>query len=431
MATPVTHEVVIGDLTHDGQGVASVDGERVFIADVLPNETVSITLGKRRRKLRQGHLETVIDASPERTVPGCEYFGRCGGCGLQHLQPAAQLEWKGKAVLETLRRIGGVVPERVGEPITSEPWAYRRRARVGIKYVARKERVLAGFRERSAGYITDMQHCPVLANPFTDCLGDLAETIGGCSVAAQVPQAELAAGDDHGAMVLRVLTAPNAEDRVRLKEFGERWDLDMYLQPGGMDSVTPLVDTATRTLSYRLPAQQLELRFQPTDFVQVNAAVNREMVTRALALLEPRSTDRVLDLFCGLGNFTLPLARRAGEVLGVEGAANLITRAGENAVHNGIDNAVFRVADLAAPEALPAGPFDLVLLDPPRTGAAAMVERMASLQPRQVLYVSCHPGTLARDAAVLCAQGFTLAEVIPIDMFPHTQHVETMALFVA
>ena len=426
-----THEVVVADLTHDGLGVASVGGERVFIPDVLPEETVSITLGKRRRKLRHGQLEAVIAPSPMRVEPGCEYFGRCGGCGLQHLDLEAQLDWKGKATLETLRRIGSVVPGRVGTAITSRPWGYRRRARVGIKYVARKGRVLAGFRERGASFITDMRRCPVLVSPFDECLGDLADTIGGSSVRADVPQAELAAGDGHGAIVLRLLSAPARPDLDLLDAFGRRWDLDIYLQTGGLDSVAPLNPERARPLFYEHHDLNINLRFTPTDFIQVNGAVNRAMVARAIQLLQPSKTDRALDLFSGLGNFTLPLARHAGEVLGLEGAAGLVARAGENAARNGIDNASFRIADLADPKALPTGPFDLILLDPPRTGAAALVPHFAPLKPRRVLYVSCHPGTLARDAAVLSSQGFGLAEVIAVDMFPHTQHVETMALFVA
>ena len=429
MPTPELHEVVIDDLTQDGQGVATVAGERVFVADVLPGETVTISVGKRRRKLRQGQLHTVISASPERTTPGCEYFGRCGGCGLQHLEPAAQLGWKSKAMLETLRRIGGVVPEAVAAPITSKPWRYRRRARLGIKNVTAKGRVLVGFRERAASYVTDMQHCEVLAPPFDACLGGLAETLAACSVASKVPQAEIAVGDDHAAIVLRVLSDPSNDDCARLLEFGQRWDLDVYLQPGGLDSVVPLGET--RPLLYRLPEQQIELEFTPIDFIQVNAGVNRAMVTRALELLQPIETDRILDLFCGLGNFTVPLARQADQVLGMEGAANLVERARVNGRRNGVDNIEFVTADLNDPAALPKQRFDLVLLDPPRTGAAAMVERISSVKPRRILYISCHPGTLARDSAVLYAQGFELSTAVAVDMFPHTNHVETMALFIA
>jgi 23S rRNA (uracil1939-C5)-methyltransferase len=429
MPMPELHEVVIDDLTQDGQGVTTVAGERVFVPDVLPGETVTISVGKRRRKLRQGQLHSVISASGERTTPGCEYFGRCGGCGLQHLESGAQLAWKSKAMLETLRRIGAAVPESLAPPITSEPWRYRRRARLGIKNVTAKGRVLVGFRERAASYVTDMQHCEVLASPFDACLGALADTLAVCSVASKIPQAEIAAGDDHGAIVLRVLSDPNDGDRARLQEFGQQWDLDVYLQPGGLDSVVPLGEP--RPLLYRLPEQQVELEFTPIDFIQINAGVNRAMVSRALELLQPTATDQILDLFCGLGNFTIPLARQAGRVLGIEGAANLVQRARENALRNGVDNIQFVAADLNDSEALPKQHFDLVLLDPPRTGAAAMVERIASVQPRRILYISCHPGTLARDSIALQAQGFKLSTVVAVDMFPHTNHVETMALFVA
>lgn len=429
MPAPDLHEVVIDDLTQDGQGVTTVAGERVFVADVLPGETVTITVGKRRRKLRQGQLHAVLSASPQRVTPGCEYFGRCGGCGLQHLETAGQLEWKSKAMLETLRRIGAAVPESVAAPITSESWRYRRRARLGIKHVTAKGRVLVGFRERAASYVTDMRHCEVLAPPFDTCLDALSDVLTDCSVANKVPQAEIAVGDDHGAIVLRVLSEPNDDDKARLREFGQRWDIDVYLQPGGLDSVVPLGEV--RPLLYRLPAQQVELEFAPIDFIQVNSGVNRAMVTRALGLLQPAPTDRILDLFCGLGNFTIPLAKQGGHVLGLEGAAHLVERAEANARRNRVDNVRFGAVDLNDPDALPQEHFDIVLLDPPRTGAAAMVERIASLNARRILYVSCHPGTLARDSVVLQAQGFKLATALAVDMFPHTNHVETMALFEA
>jgi 23S rRNA (uracil1939-C5)-methyltransferase len=426
-SAPLTATIV--DLTHEGVGVADLDGKRVFVADALPGERVEIALRKRRRKIREADLVRIVDASPARVAPACEYFGRCGGCALQHLAHAAQVELKQNVVAETLKRIGRVEPESWLPAAVSPPWNYRRRARLGVKYVAAKDRVLVGFRERAGPYITDMQRCPVLLPPLDGLLGELARLIERSSIKQRIPQIEAAVGDDASALVLRVLEPPSAADEQALRDFGARHGVDMYLQAGGPGTVTPL--GPVRRLHYRLPELGLTIEFLPTDFVQVNAAINAELVTTAVRLARVESTDRVLDLYCGLGNFSLPLAQRARELTGVEGDAGLVARAVRNAALNGIGNTRFITADLARPDwSFYREPWDVVVLDPPRTGAAAPIAELNRSMPHRVVYVSCHPATLARDAQVLVAQhGYRLTVARVFDMFPHTHHIEALALF--
>ena len=417
------------DLTHDGVGVADLDGRRVFVADALPGERVEVVLRKRRRKLQEADLKRVLEPSPERVTPGCEYFGRCGGCALQHLAHPAQVSFKQRVVAETLKRIGRVEPEEWLPAVVSQPWHYRRRARLGVKYVAGKSRVLVGFRERAGPYITDMRHCPVLMPPVDGLLSELAELIERSSVKERLPQIEAAVADDAVALVLRVLDEPTAADNEAFRAFGDRHGIDLYWQRGGPGTVAAL-DRA-RPLRYRLPEFDLTLEFLPTDFVQVNVGVNAELVSTAIRLARVEPTDRVLDLYSGLGNFSLPLAQRAAELLGVEGEAGLVARAVRNAAANSIGNARFVTADLTASDwSFYRERWDVVVLDPPRTGAEAPVAEMNLCQPRRIVYVSCHPATLARDAQVLVERhGFRLRTARVFDMFPHTHHVESLALF--
>ena len=421
--------VTIIDLTHDGVGVADLDGRRIFVADALPGERVEIALRKRRRKVQEAELTRVLEPSPSRVQPRCEYFGRCGGCALQHLDHDAQVPFKQQVVAGALKRIGNVEPLEWLPPVLSEPWHYRRRARLGVKYVTGKNRVLVGFRERARPYITDMQSCPVLMPPVDSLLGELAELIEKSSVKDQLPQIEVAVADDAVALVFRVLADPSAADTEAFRAFGARFGLDMYWQRGGPGTIVPL-DRA-RALTYRLSEFGLGFEFLPTDFVQVNIAVNAELVSTAVRLAEIQAGDRVLDLYCGLGNFSLPLAQRAGELLGVEGDAGLVARAVRNAARNGIANTRFVAADLMAPGwGFYRERWDVVVLDPPRTGAEGPVAELDASGVRRVVYVSCHPATLARDARSLVERhGFTLRAARVFDMFPHTHHVEALALF--
>ena len=426
-ARTVTATIV--DLTHDGEGVADVDGRRVFVPDALPGERVEIALRKRRRKLQEADLVRVLEPSPERVHPECEYFGRCGGCALQHLTHSAQVTFKQGAVAQALARIARTEPEEWLPPVVSPPWRYRRRARLGVKYVPGKERVLVGFRERAGPYITDMRHCPVLVPPLDGLLGELADLIATTSIRERLPQIEAAVADGVTALVLRVLEPPSAADTQAFREFGGRHGIDMYLQPGGPGTIAPLGEA--RTLSYRLEAFGLTLQFLPTDFVQVNVAINAELVATAVRLAAIEPTDRVLDLYCGLGNFSLPLAQRAAELLGVEGEAGLVARAVRNAALNGIGNARFVTADLTQTDwSFYREPWDIVVLDPPRTGAEAPIAELERCEPRRIVYVSCHPATLARDARVLVGErGYRLTVARVFDMFPHTHHIEALAVF--
>jgi len=425
-----TVTATIVDLTHDGEGVADIDGRRVFVPDALPGERVEIALRKRRRKLVEASLVRVLEPSPNRVTPGCEYFGRCGGCALQHLEHSAQITFKQNAVAQVLARIGRTEPEEWLPPaVASPPWRYRRRARLGAKYVAGKGRALVGFRERAGPYLTDMRHCPVLAPPLDGLLGELADLIAGTTIRERIPQIEAAVADGVTALVLRVLEPPNAADAQAFRDFGARHGIDIYLQPGGPGTIAPLGEV--RTLSYKLEAFGLTLQFLPTDFVQVNAAINAELVATAVNLAAIEPTDRVLDLYCGLGNFSLPLAQRARELLGVEGEAGLVARAVRNAALNGIGNTRFLTADLFKTDwSFYREPWDIVVLDPPRTGAEVPIAELAHSHPRRIVYVSCHPATLARDAEVLVHQrGYKLKVARVFDMFPHTNHIEALAVF--
>ena len=425
-------EADVVDLAHDGRGVARVEGKAVFIEGALPSERVRFRVHKRRRHMDEAALVDVLAASAERAVPRCAHFGICGGCSLQHLAPAAQLAAKEGQLLENLQRIGNVQPQRVLEPLRGPEWAYRRRARLGIKYVHKKGRVLAGFREREKPYIADIKHCDVLLAPLGNLPAELAALTETLNLREKMPQVEVAAGDGATALVFRVLESPSAADLEKLAAFGAQRGLQIFVQPGGLDTVRPLRDDYP-PLDYAVDGGRVVIEFGPVDFIQVNRAINASMVDAAMTLLQPQARDAALDLFCGLGNFSLPLARRAGRVMGVEGDAPLVSKARGNAARNGIGNADFAVQNLFEPKSFGAWAsehYDLVLLDPPRAGAAELLTCMSRWGPRRVVYISCHPGSLARDAQILVAEhGFILSAAGVMDMFPHTTHVESIAVF--
>ena len=425
-------EADIVDLAHDGRGVARVGGKAVFVHGALPGERVRLRVIKRRRQLDEAGLVDVLIASPDRVVPACAHFGVCGGCSLQHLSAPAQLAAKERQLLENLERIGRVRPERVLAPLRGPAWAYRRRARLGVKYVHKKGRVLAGFREREKPYLADLTRCEVLQEPLATLPKDLAALVETLSIKEKIPQVEVAGGDASIALVFRVLETPGPRDTEKIAAFGAQRGLQIYLQTGGLDTVRPLAQDYP-PLTYAVDGGRIVIEFGPVDFIQINREINASMVTTALGLLLPMASDTALDLFCGLGNFTLPLARRAARVVGIEGDAALLAKAGANAVRNGIGNAAFFRENLFEPTQF--GPwanerYDLVLLDPPRAGAAALLPRMAHWRPRRVVYISCHPGSLARDAENLVyTQGFKLTCAGVMDMFPQTTHVESIAVF--
>ena len=424
----------IASVTHDGRGIADTAGKKVFVAGALAGERVRFLRRKSRRKFDEAELVEVIDASPERVAARCEVFGRCGGCALQHVSAGQQREIKFGALRDNLARIGNVRPERWLEPISGPDWHYRRRARLAVKDVAGKGRVLVGFRERHAPFITDMHRCEVLAEPVAGLIDPLSALIGGLSIRTRLPQVEVAVADNGVALVFRVLDTPQEADLDAFRRFASEHAVRVYLQPGGLDSVSLLAPQGeVEPLHYELPEFDVRIDFEPVDFVQVNAEINRRMVHAAVESLDPQPDERVLDLFCGIGNFSLALARRAGQVLGVEGEATLVARASANAVGNGLTNVEFRRADLSGidgSERWLAGPWDRLLLDPARAGAAEVATHIRRIDPRRIVYVSCHPGTLARDAATLVhAGGYHLEAAGIVDMFPHTAHVESMAVF--
>ena len=427
----------IGSVTHDGRGIAAIEGKKVFVAGALRDETVRFVRRKRRRNYDEAELLEVLEASSARVEPRCEVFGTCGGCALQHVSPDDQREIKRQALADSLERIGGVRPASWLPPlfVPDGEWHYRRRARLAVKDVAGKGRVLVGFRERHAPFITDMHRCEVLARPVDGLLDPLSELIGKLSIRARLPQIEVAVADESVALVFRVLDPPTDEDKSLLAAFGREHGVRVLLQPGDLDSVLPLHpdDADAQDLSYRLPEFDLEIGFGAADFVQVNARANRLMVAAAIGHLEVEDSHRVLDLFCGIGNFSLPLARRARYVLGLEGSDAQVRRAAGNAQRNGIDNCEFCCSDLAALDGREAwihAGWDRLLLDPARSGAAAVVARSEAIGAQRIVYVSCHTGTLARDAATLVGQGgYRLEAAGIIDMFPHTAHVESLAVF--
>jgi 23S rRNA (uracil1939-C5)-methyltransferase len=427
-------EAEIVDLTHEATGVARIDGKIVFVADALPGERVVLRRTHRQRKLDYAVTEQVLRASPDRVAPKCPHFGLCGGCALQHLAPEAQLAFKQTQLIENLARLGAVQAERLLPPLRGPVWNYRRRARLGIKLVPRKGKVLVGFRERSSPYVADLHECHVLVEPVGALMTPLGQMVETLTIASRVPQAEVAVADDGVALVLRVLDPPTEADLDRLAAFEREHAVRIYLQPGGPDTIAPLDRSRTPVpLSYRLPAHDVTIDFEPTDFVQVNGVLNQSMIDRALEVLDPAPTDTVLDLFCGLGNFSLPLARRAGRVVAVEGDDALVQRARRNASRNSVTNVEFHVADLFKDVAgLPwtRQACDRVLLDPPRAGAREILPVVAGSGAKRVVYISCHSGSLARDAGLLVREhGFRLAAAGVMDMFPHTTHVEAMAVF--
>lgn len=426
-------EAEIADMAHDGRGVTRVDGKATFIQGALPGERVRFRYLKVKRSHDEGVATAVLEAAADRVEPRCPHYTICGGCSLQHLAPDAQIQAKQGVLLDNLHQLGKVQPETVYSPLRNEtPWGYRRKARLGVKWVPKKDKVLVGFRERGSSKVADLSACHVLHPRVGRLLPALSELIGALSIRDRVPQIEMAMDDARCVLIFRVLDPLSEADQGRLIAFGAQHDIVPYVQPGGPDTVVPLVPPGI-DLSYRLPSEDLTVGFLPGDFTQVNTEINRKMVDRAMELLAPETNDRVLDLFCGVGNFTLPLARHAGSVVGVEGDAGLVQRARDNATRNTLHNVVFHTANLyESVEGEPwlREPYDKALLDPPRSGAQEVLPLLPKLGVRRILYVSCYPGTLARDAGLLVNEyGYHLLGAGVMDMFPHTAHVESIALF--
>jgi 23S rRNA (uracil1939-C5)-methyltransferase len=423
----------VAALTHDGEGIIR-EGKTVFVGGALPGELIRFRRLRSHRGHDEGQLLEVITASADRVTPRCPHFGTCGGCALQHLAGQRQIQIKEQELRDALERVAKVRPQAWLAPLGGPQWGYRRRARLGARYVPKKGRVVVGFRERLAPYIAALDGCDVVSPPVGALITPLSQLLTGLSARDSIPQIEVAVAENVTALVFRVLCAVPQSDIAALQDFERRHGLRIYLQTGGLATVAPLEAGADlEPLRYSLPEFAVTYDFAPTDFVQINAAVNAAMVSRVLSLLELDAHSRVLDLFCGLGNFSLPLARHAGTVLGIEGDAALVQRARHNAHMNGLGNAQFLVANLS--QTLPlnapllAGGFSHVVLDPPRAGALDVMPTIAHLAPRKVAYISCHPGSLARDIAVLVHEfGFELRAAGVLDMFPHTAHVESLAV---
>ena len=435
----VTETGLVEALNHEGAGVVRA-GKTAFVVGALPGETVSFIRRRHHRQHDDAELVAVQVPSSERVAPRCAHFGVCGGCALQHLDSAAQLAIKEQQLRETLERIGRVTPQSWLSPLQGPQWRYRRRARLGARYVRAQGRSMVGFRERFSTQVAALDRCEVLAAPVDALVEPLGTLLTQLSIRERVPQIEVAVADNAVVLTIRVLDAPSAADQDLLLNFERQHQVRVYLQPAGLSSIRPLREPLVE-LEYSLPEFGVRLQFEPSDFIQINAELNRSLVGAVVELLELNDQSCVLDLFCGLGNFTLPLARRAAQVVGVEGEASLVARARTNAIRNGISNAEFFSANLVpvdpADAVFGAAPwagrrYSHVLLDPPRVGAREVLPLLARVGAQRVVYVSCHPGSLARDLGILVNEmGFELLAAGVADMFPQTAHVESIAVLTA
>ena len=434
--TPFELEII--DLSHDGRGVARRDGGKtVFVADALPGERVVVRQTARSRSFDEATTLEVLRPSPDRVVPRCVHFGVCSGCVLQHLDESKQILAKQRVLLENFERIGHVSPATVLPPLTGGAWGYRRKGRFSVRRVEKKDRTLVGFRERDPRFVADLRECHTVVPAVAALIVPLSDLVDALEARRAIPQIEFIVGDpqpefDGVALVLRHLELLGEPDLALLQAFSQRHRVAVFLQPRGVGSVHALWPSQP-SLSFRLAQWDIILEFRPLDFIQVNARLNEAMIARAIELLDLRPGMRVLDLFCGLGNFTLPMARAASEVVGVEGDAGLVARARDNAARNGLANAAFHAADLAQDQrgsAWMRQGFDRLLLDPPRSGAIEVLRQLPLERFGRIVYVSCHPGSLARDAGYLVNErGWTLRSTGVMDMFPQTAHVESIALF--
>lgn len=431
--TPFQTDIL--DLSHDGRGVARRDGEGgkvTFITGALPGEVVTAEPTARNRHFDEARTLEVVTASPQRVTPRCPHFGVCASCVLQHLEESQQIVAKQRVLMDNLTRIGHVTPGTVLPPLVGDSWGYRRKGRFSVRRVEKKDKTLVGFREQDPRFVADLSQCLTVIPEIGSKVGAMATFIETLDGKRDIPQIEFIAGDDAIMLTIRHMQPLSDADRAAWTAFGQEHGFAISLQPGGVESVQPLWP-AEVPLSFKLAPWDVELAFRPLDFIQVNASLNVKMIALALELLDAGPDERVLDLFCGLGNFTLPLARTVREVVGVEGDPGLVARARENAERNGLSNAQFHAADLTQDQRqtpwMRQG-FDKLLLDPPRSGAIEVLQQLPLKQFKRIVYVSCHPGSLARDAGYLVnEQGFTLVSAGAMDMFPHTAHVESIAVF--
>ena len=426
--------LTVESLDQEGRGVARRDGKAIFIEGALPGETVTYSPYRKKAAYEVATVGHVRKPSTQRVAPQCRYFGTCGGCSLQHLDARAQVAVKQRVLEDSLWHIGRVEPDQILPAIHGPAWGYRHRARLTVRHVPKKGGALVGFHEKRSSYVADMASCEVLPARLSALLRPLRDLVNALSIRSRLPQIEVAVGEEVDVLVLRVLEPLLPPDVEALRSFADRHGVRLYLQPGGPETAQPMSPGDEADLYYALPEFDLKIRFSPTEFTQVNHAVNQVLVRRALALLEPQPGERVADMFCGIGNFTLAIARCGASVTGAEGSAELVRGAARNAELNGLSAAArFVEMDLYRLDAgrmAELGPFDRMLIDPPRDGAVELVKSLPENGPRRLVYVSCNPGTLARDAAVLTqTRGYRLSAAGVVNMFPHTSHVESIAVF--
>ncbi|MBS0350598.1 MAG: 23S rRNA (uracil(1939)-C(5))-methyltransferase RlmD [Proteobacteria bacterium] len=430
---PVT--ATIENLSHDGRGVARVNGKTVFVSGALPAEIVQFQIVRKRNQFDEAETIEILNPSPHRQQPRCSHFGNCGGCSLQHFDLPEQLGHKQQTLQNLLKYQAKTAPLAWLTPISSPSWGYRRKARLGVKFIAKKNKLVIGFRERQGRLITDCHQCEVLIPAVGKHLNELAELITALSIKDQIPQIEVAAGDNAVALIIRHLADFSSQDFILIKEFAKTRGNDslrIYLQRHGTDSVQLFYPEQADPLYYVLPRYDLKLEFQPLQFIQINASVNVKMIDLALELLDCQPNDRILDLFCGIGNFSLPIAKRGANVTGVEGDAAAVTQATHNARLNQLSHCEFYCQDLFQKDfsaAWSQRQYDKILLDPPRSGAQNIVESIDRWRPRRIVYISCDLATLARDCVFLQDHHYQLQKAGIMDMFPHTQHAEAIALF--
>ena len=427
--------VLIESIDHEGRGIAHAEGKVIFIEGALTGELVTYSSYRKKNNYEQAQVGKILQQSFMRVQPKCPNFGVCGGCSMQHLEAQAQVAVKQRVLEDNLQRIGKVKPETILPPIFGQSLGYRQRARLSVRHVLKKGKTLVGFREKNGKYVADMQHCEILPPKIASLLPLLGALNESFTTKDILPQIEVAAGDHVDVLVLRILQALSESDEAALKQFADTHQVQFWLQTKGPETVVPFYPLDAPQLSYSLPEFGIVMPFAPTEFTQVNSAMNRLMVSRAIHLLNPQPGERIADFFCGLGNFTLPIARRGAQVVGIEGSAALVKRAGQNASYNDLsDHAEFKDLNLfemneAALAKL--GHFDKWLVDPPREGAIELIKSISDeTAPSRIVYVSCSPSTLARDAEILVhVKGYTLKAAGVMNMFPHTSHVESIAVF--
>ena len=430
----IENRVTIESLDQEGRGVAHFDGKVIFIEGALTGEVVSYSSYRKKPAFEQAQVVKIFKTSSMRVQPKCKHFGVCGGCSMQHLDARAQVAVKQRILEDGLRHIGKIKPETILPAIYGDVWGYRERARISVKYVIKKSKMLVGFHEKRSSYVADMQSCEILAPKIARLLPLLADLISGLSIRDKLPQIEVGVGELVDALVLRVMDAPSRADEDALRAFADAHHIQFWLQTKGPESIVPFHPLDAPELSYSLPEFNVTMPFAPSEFTQVNSALNRVMISRAIRLLDPQPGERIADLFCGLGNFTLPIARSGAQVLGIEGSDALVKRAQQNAVSNGlwgnVEFMVMNLFEMTEESFAKLGRFDKLLIDPPRDGAFELVKSLGGdNSPKRIVYVSCNPATLARDAAELVQRGYVLKSAGVMNMFPHTSHVESIAVF--